>query len=158
MLRGLRRRNLDEIRQAVGLEPEPTFEAVLAGDAMAMSEESLVIEGVPAVTWTSQVPEPAYGIWDLAAFAQALASDPAGLAASPTARMSIAGYIDPATDEVEEIVLKVTGLEVDGDDVRIDFIPLRGPLPFLGNFTSGTYGASSLTFDIEGDPADFPAD
>jgi hypothetical protein len=157
MLRGLARMSLDQIRQAAGLEPQPSFEAVLAGDAMSISEESLILEGVPAVTWTSQVPEPAYGVWDLAAFAQAFESDPSGMAASPSARLSIAGYVDPETEEVEEVVLEVTDVEVDGDQVRLDFIPVRGPLPFLGNFTLGTYGPSSLTIDIDGDPADFPA-
>ncbi len=153
--RGLRRMGLDEIRQAVGLDPLPSLEAVLVGRAMTITEDSLTLESVPAVAWNSAWPEPIEGVWDVASFAQALVSSPDGLAAAPAARLSIAGYRDPDTEEPEEIVLEVTGLEVHDGDVQVDFIPIRGRLPFLGKLRPTTHGPTALTIDLAADAADF---
>ena len=153
--RGLQRMGLDEVRRAVGLDPLPSLEAVLAGTGMTIWDDNLTLEGVPAVAWRSAWPEPDEGAWDVATFAAALDAARDGLADPPTARLSIAGYRDPDSEEPEEIVLEVTDLVVDGDQVRVDFVPLRGPLPLMGRLTVGTFGPTSLTVHVAMDPADF---
>ncbi len=140
----------------MGLDPLPSLEAVLAGSAMTIWEDNLILEGVPAVAWSSAWPEPDEGAWDVATFAAALDAARDGLADPPTARLNIAGYRDPDSEEPEEIVLEVTDLVIDGDAVRVDFVPLRGPLPpFLGKLGYGTFGPASLTIDVGMEPADF---
>jgi hypothetical protein len=144
---GLGTMDLNDVRRLMGRRPVPSFRAVLSGSAMSIEDGSIIVDDVPAVSWTSD--EPMFsdlgwtttGSWDVRSFAkgwEAHASeiDPPFM----FVRVADVPWPHDAWFEVGDIV-------AEGGALRLDFTDSLGFFPDGGHF-----GPTSLFLDIGADP------
>lgn len=117
------------------LSETPSYLFVLNGTSGSASDGGLRLEGVPSVVFFSDRPERIAGHMSLADFEAAWDAHADSLAADPpNAAISILG------DE-EDVVVEITGLDVEGDTVDLAIVVLDGALP------DGGIGAAAVFVD-----------
>ncbi len=121
---------------------EPSLLLVVSAGSGSVEGDTLTLEGVPSVIYFSDRPVRTVGHRSIEAFVAAWGQGEDSFAADPP--NAVLSLLD--SDAVEDSVIELTSVELDGDALRFQFTLIEGSPP------EGAFGPASLFMDpIVGD-------
>lgn len=141
---GVRTMELNEVRQVMGLEPLPSFRAIISGSSASIEGDTLVLEGVPAVPYVSEWPSPVMGSWDVDSFVEGW--EAASGLDRPTAVLSLGTSYGG-----DRFAVEVTDIETVGETLQVTISATEGTAP------TRFPASASLFVEIGADPRTWTA-